>query len=135
MAPVARRWVSQINENGKSLAHAALFPEHNHNEIVGWETDSWADSVAVTFLDDPTAPAAVRRRLDLVAAEVSKRVPTFRFEAMGKSTLARLFSLSMVGDLASVALAAASGIDPTPVSSIDRLKNALASGKIDGSFS
>ena len=134
-APVARRWVSQINENAKSLAHAALFPEHNHNEIVGWETNSWSDRVSIAFLDDPSAPAPVRRRLDLVAQDLSKRVPTFRFESLGKTTMARLFSLSLLGDLASVALAQVSGVDPTPVSSIDRLKNALGSGKIDGSFS
>jgi glucose/mannose-6-phosphate isomerase len=134
-APVARRWVSQINENGKSLAHAALFPEHNHNEIVGWETDSWANCVSIAFLDDSSAPAPVRRRLDLVHQDLSKRVPAFRFEAMGKTAMARLFSLSVLGDLASVALAQVAGIDPTPVASIDRLKNALASGNIDGSFS
>ncbi|HET9887596.1 MAG TPA: SIS domain-containing protein, partial [bacterium] len=134
-AAVARRWVGQINENGKSLAHAALFPEHNHNEIVGWETDAWSDRVSVAFLDDPSAAAPVRRRLDLVAQDLVKRVPMFRFEALGKTAMARLFSLSVLGDLASVTLAQVQGIDPTPVSSIDRLKIALGSGNIDGSFS
>jgi glucose/mannose-6-phosphate isomerase len=132
-AAVARRWVSQINENAKSLAHAALFPEHNHNEIVGWESDSLADKVSVAFLDDPTAHPQVRRRLDLAAQGLSDRVPSFRFEALGRTTLARLFSLSLLGDLASVTLAAVLGVDPTPVVSIDRLKSALSSGKIDGS--
>jgi hypothetical protein len=91
--------------------------------------------VSIAFLDDPSAPVPVRRRLDFVAQDLGKRVPTFRFEPLGKTPMARLFSLSVLGDLASVTLAQVQGIDPTPVSSIDRLKIALGSGKIDGSFS
>jgi glucose/mannose-6-phosphate isomerase len=80
-------------------------------------------------------PPSVRRRLELVGDDLCVRVPVYVFEAVGTTTIARLFSLSVLGDLASVALAQVGGIDPTPVASIDRLKNALASGNIDGSFS
>ena len=36
-APVAQRWKTQINENGKRPAFWSLLPELDHNEIVGWE--------------------------------------------------------------------------------------------------
>ena len=32
---VADRWRCQLNENAGVLCHTSLFPEHNHNEIVG----------------------------------------------------------------------------------------------------
>ncbi|MCP4249681.1 MAG: bifunctional phosphoglucose/phosphomannose isomerase, partial [bacterium] len=35
-APVARRWKTQINENGKRPAFWSVLPELDHNEIVGW---------------------------------------------------------------------------------------------------
>ena len=35
--PVARRWKTQIEENSEGFAHSNVFPELNHNEVVGWE--------------------------------------------------------------------------------------------------
>ena len=36
-ASVAYRWKCQINENAKMPAFFSKLPEHDHNEIVGWE--------------------------------------------------------------------------------------------------
>jgi glucose/mannose-6-phosphate isomerase len=46
--------------------------------------------------------------------------------ARGRSSLARLLTLVTIGDFASIYLAIARGVDPTPVEVIDRLKRALA---------
>jgi len=46
----------------------------------------------------------------------------------GESRLARLFTLTYIGDFTSVYLATLYGIDPTPVKNIDFLKNKLAQG-------
>ncbi len=132
LAAVATRWCGQINENGKTLAHAALFPEQNHNEIVGWEgASSLRDRVCVTRLEDPEMSASVARRLELVAQDLGRRgVPVHRFASRPGPLLARLLSFALLGDFASLALAARTGADPTPVAPIDRLKAALASGKM-----
>lgn len=124
----ARRWTGQLNENGKTLAHAALLPEQNHNEIVPWERDAVATRAAeVAILDDPSVHPRVRRRLDLVADACARRGrPAVRFPAAGSGLLARLFSLAALGDLVSLYVAAAAGEDPTPVAAIDRLKSELA---------
>jgi glucose/mannose-6-phosphate isomerase len=124
----AARWVGQLNENGKTLAHAAVFPEQNHNEIVAWERPAGGARLAeVALLEDPAVHPRVRRRLALVAArveEAGRRVA--RFAPRGEGLLARLLSLSVLGDLASLHVAAARGVDPTPVAGIDRLKRDLA---------
>ena len=123
-AAVATRWVGQINENGKCLAHAALFPEQNHNEIVGWELPSEVRSLAeVALLADDRIHPRVRRRFEIVAALIRETggVVT-RFGSFGDGLLARMLSLSVLGDLASLFIAAAREADPTPVASIERLK-------------
>lgn len=125
---VGVRWVSQLNENGKTLAHLALFPEHNHNEVVGLEVASPVHELLhVALLRGDGIHPRVQRRLDLVSdlvQSVGGRVAWFA--AKGKGLLARLYSLAILGDLASVYLAGALGVDPTPVANIDRLKKALA---------
>jgi glucose/mannose-6-phosphate isomerase len=128
-APCAVRWGTQLNENAKTLAHVALFPEQNHNEIVGWETPSPVRSLAaVALLGAKSAPPRMRRRMEIVAAAVQKAgALCAAFEPAGRGLAARLFSLAALGDLASLHLAAALDVDPTPVSAIDRLKQELGS--------
>src|SRR6202000_1120287 len=40
-APVARRWKTQVNENGKFPAWWGELPEAHHNEILGWAGGVW----------------------------------------------------------------------------------------------
>jgi len=129
-AVVATRWSCQLNENAKVLAHAALFPEHNHNEIVGWESESAVrDLVDLAVLSDEHVHPRIARRLDLFEAMARDAGrPVTRFAPRGRGLLARLYSLALAGDFASLWLAAALDVDPTPVASIDRLKRELAEG-------
>lgn len=124
----AMRWACQINENGKSIAHTALLPEQNHNEIVGWEVGSPVlRNAQVAVLDDAQDHPRVRRRLEIVVAALEKAgAPVMRFAPRGQDLLARLYSYSQQADLVSLYLAAIRNVDPTPVASIDALKAALA---------
>jgi len=46
IAPVARRWKSQINENAKLPAYYSELPEADHNELCGWAGDAvWSSSL------------------------------------------------------------------------------------------
>ena len=49
-----------------------------------------------------------------------------RWRPSGESLVARLFSLIVVGDLVSVAIAERAGMDPMPVDVIESLKQRLA---------
>ena len=69
----------------------------------------------------------LRRRIDVTAELVAPSVSTLeRVEAPGDTPTERVLSLVLLGDLVSVYLAALSGIDPTPVEAIERLKRKLA---------
>ncbi len=125
----ASRWKAQINENGKAPAYWSVLPELDHNEIVGWT--AWpglsADAVGIVWLHDPgDHPRIVLR--SKITRELIEDGTGIAGEVVstGTSALARLFSLMVVGDLVSVAIAERAGTDPVPVTVIENLKQRLA---------
>jgi len=132
MEAIARRWACQFNENSKSPAHFAVFPELNHNEIVGWRKDGAGDvyrRVIVLSLEDRDDHELTRRQTGIalgIEEPIAGRV--FRFDGGGGDRLSRMVSLLVLGDFTSVYLAYLYGVDPTPVENIDYLKKQLSKG-------
>lgn len=124
----AMRWKGQINENAKSPAYFNLFPELNHNEIVGFEApEELLGKLALVVLRDEADHERVKKRIAITKGIIGDRVNSVtEVYATGASFLARLYSLIYVGDYASVYLALEYGINPTPVKVIDYLKAKMA---------
>ena len=126
---VAQRWKTQINENAKMPAWWSVLPELDHNEITGWETlpELTRDHLGIVALRDRSD----HDRVDLRFAhtrDLTEDSVLWADEVMasGTSLLARLVSLTVVGDLVSWMLAERAGVDPVPVAIIEDLKNLLA---------
>jgi len=130
VGPVATRVRQQLNENAKMPGHSAVVPELNHNEIVGWERpDAVPKSVAVLLLRDAEDAPATRTRLTLTGEYAARQgAAVYEANSSGEGRLARLASLVQFGDYLSLYLALASGVDPTPIASIDEFKRRLAQG-------
>ncbi len=126
---VALRWKQQLHENAKLLAHSAVVPELDHNEIVGWERPGALHrGIAVVALHDPEDAPEIRRRLDLTVEYARRQgAAVHEQEALPGGRLARLASLVQLGDYLSLYLAWLGGADATPVRSIEELKGRLAS--------
>ncbi len=124
----ALRWKAQINENAKAPAYYNVFPELNHNEIVGFEAPGdLLAQLLIIILRDPGDHERVKQRIEISRAIIKERVAqVMEVEARGKSFLARFYSLAYIGDYASYYLAVEYGINPTPVKVIDYLKAELA---------
>jgi glucose/mannose-6-phosphate isomerase len=128
-AVAAARWKAEVNENAKSPAFAAAYPELCHNEIAGWGQHGDMTRQVFTLVElrhDEEHPQELRRFAlvrDLMA-EVVHDVVEVRAE--GEGPLAQLFDLTLVGDHVSLHLAAQEGIDPGPIPVLDDLKRALA---------
>lgn len=124
----ALRWKGQINENAKSPAYYNIFPELNHNEIVGFEApEELLSRLFVVMLRDPGDHERVKRRMEISRGIIQDHVAgVAEVEARGKSFLARFYSLAYIGDYVSFYLAQEYGINPTPVKVIDYLKAELA---------
>ena len=126
---VALRWRQQLHENAKVLAHSAVVPELDHNEIVGWERPGALHrGIAVVALHDPEDAPEIRARLALTAEYARHQgAEVHEWEAAPGPRLARLASLVQLGDYLSLYLALLGGVDPTPIPSIDEFKRRLSS--------
>jgi len=123
----AMRWKGQINENAKAPAYWNVFPELNHNEIVGLEQAENVLGLAwFVFLRDPADHPRVKTRMDITRQLLSRAAGCTEVAASGPNRLARIYSLIYLGDYTSLYLAALCGINPGPVKVIDFLKTALA---------
>lgn len=128
---VAYRWRTQLAENSKILSFNHLFPELNHNEIVGWqEQKSLYKNFVIAILRDKEDHPRTKLRMKITRS-LLKGYPHKIIEvwSKGKSPFARIFSLIILGDFVSFYLAILNGVDPAPVKRITLLKKKLE-GKI-----
>jgi glucose/mannose-6-phosphate isomerase len=128
---VSTRWKGQICENAKMLAFNNIFPEFNHNELVGWKILSeYRDDLIVVILKDRDDHPRIKIRMEIVKGIIKKeKVEVIEVESCGDSLLSRIFSLIQLGDFVSFYLAILNKENPTPVKVIDFLKNELAKEK------
>jgi glucose/mannose-6-phosphate isomerase len=124
---VAQRFKQQFNENSKSAAKWEYFPELNHNEIVGWEgRGEQCKWFSVFFIRDIAEPAEIESRIE-TTKQIMERVGLVMFdlEVQGNSSLAKMLSTIVIGDFISIYLAVLHGVDPTPVRTVNILKDTL----------
>ncbi|HXH60733.1 MAG TPA: bifunctional phosphoglucose/phosphomannose isomerase [Fimbriimonadaceae bacterium] len=127
-AIVANRWKGQINENAKNLALVGGYPELCHNEILGWVKagGQGVSRFSGVFLLDGSESARMKKRAEVSARLVSDQVQFTDVTARGTSLLARLLTLTFIGDFVSIYLAALNDVDPENIDSINVLKSELA---------
>lgn len=124
----AARWKTQINENAKMPAFASEVPELDHNEIEGWGAlpELGVQSIGLVMLRDPAGHPRIERRMVLTAEVIEGKVTLVgEVVAQGNGPLERFFSLTVVGDVLSVALAERAELDPTPVALLEEFKRRL----------
>jgi len=130
---VARRWKNQLNENSKAWAFFELFPELNHNAVVGYDfPPELKERVFVVLLH--SALLSPRSRLHYEATVellVKLGIGHEVVEAKGETALAQVMSLVLFGDYVSFYLAMLNETDPTPLASIDFVKSYLARFKTE----
>jgi len=128
LSEVARRWKTQLNENSKTWALAELFPELNHNAVVGYEfPPEVKEKIFVVLLRSALFHPRSQLRYEATAKLLAKAGISHELvEAAGKTALAQVMSLVLFGDYVSFYLAILNKTDPTPVDSIDFVKRYLA---------
>jgi glucose/mannose-6-phosphate isomerase len=128
VSTAAQRWKTQINENSKAWAFYEIFPELNHNAVVGYEFPAdLAQKLFVVFLRSPRLHPRTLIRYKLTAEMLSNAKVSYEIvEARGESALSQMMSLVFFGDWVSYYLALLNETDPSPVKVIDFLKKRLA---------
>ena len=124
---VVTRWRGQLAENSKTLASSHIFPEMNHNEIVGWENPKKIiKNFAVVILRDAADHPRTSKRMDVTRHILKKdKIQVIEVLSAGKELLTRMFSLIYIGDFVSFYLAILNSRDPSPVERINYLKKEM----------
>ena len=127
-AIIAKRWRTQLEENGKMVAIHHALPEMNHNEIVGYENNpGLLKKITLVWLQDrDDFPRTAKRRK--LSQEIIGDMTRYQInvESYGESELERMFYLVYMGDWVSFWVACLHETDPTPVKKINRLKLSLS---------
>ncbi|MEM2935905.1 MAG: bifunctional phosphoglucose/phosphomannose isomerase [Candidatus Bathyarchaeia archaeon] len=124
---VAHRWKTQFNENSKVPSYWEVFPELNHNEVMGWEApETLTRKFSVILLRDQDEQPEIRRKIEVTKElALCKAQRVLEIYAVGRCKLAKIFSLLHIGDMTSVYLAILRRVDPTPVGTIERIKERI----------
>lgn len=127
LAPVARRWRTQVSELAKSVAQFEELPEADHNMVAGVvQPESLFGSTMVIFLR-----ASLNHPRNIIRVDATNRIlmvegfGTNVIQARGDTRLAQQWTCLHFGDYTAYYLAMAYGIDPTPVAAIEGLKEIL----------
>ena len=121
------RWRGQISENAKMLAYGNLFPEMNHNELVGWKlNEDILKKTVVIFLEDENDNVRIKMRMKITEKVFKKYTSIIlHLNSDCKTGLGRIFDLIYLGDWVSYYLAILNEVNPTPVEAISYLKKQL----------
>ncbi len=128
-ACIAQRWRAQLAENSKMVSRVHSLPELDHNEVVGWRNNPHIlKSSAVIWLTDPSMHERNRKRVGITKQLLEGHpVTQLQFEGSGSTWCQRLFYLINFGDWLSYWCALAHMTDPTPIETIDILKQKMRS--------
>ncbi len=131
LAPVARRWRTQISEIAKAVAQFEELPEADHNLVAGVVNPaSLMTRTKVIFLSGSGCHPR-----NLLRVEATRQVlmvegfDTDVIESRGEERLAQQWTALHFGDYTAYYLAMAYGVDPTPVAAIEGLKARLLGGE------
>ncbi len=124
-APVAKRWSNQFNENSKVMSYSSSLPEMDHNEIVGWLRDPRARGFSSVFLNHG-ADKIMAKRIVATRDMLARAAPVCEVSSVGRSPMAKMFSLVMLGDYVSTYMGILRNEDPSANEPIDELKVMLA---------
>lgn len=128
LAPVARRWKTQINELAKAGASFEILPEADHNTLAGvWHPEEVQTTGAIhLFLQAPLDHPRNRLRVELTREMfMLEGLNTDLYQAKGETVLENMWTALHFGDYMAYYLAIAYGVDPTPVENLEHFKKAL----------
>lgn len=128
LAPVARRWKTQINQLAKAGANFEIIPEATHNTLIATlNPNATLNAHTMTlFMKAPGDHPRNKLRSDLMRqAFMLEALNTDVIEGRGQSILANLWTLILFGDYMAYYLAMAYGADPSEEEAFVNFKRSL----------
>ena len=124
LSEIAHRWKTQFNENSKAWAFYEVFPELNHNAIVGYQfPKELSRQIYVILLRSSFFPPPILLRYKVTAEILNKAgIKHKTIDSDGENELTQMMTSIFLGDWVSYYLSILYETDPTPVQVIDYLK-------------
>jgi len=134
LAPAARRWKTQLNENSKVPASCELLPDLVHNAIEGFgSSQSLGSGMFVVLLSSRLLGSQVLLQYEALADLLTDEgIEHETVLAAGETPLALVLNTILLGDYVSLYLATLNGTDPMRVDAIDSVKSHLARNSVRG---
>ena len=125
------RLKGQLAENSKILSYQSTFPEHNHNEIEGWNNlENMISNFSVIWIIDENDNMHINKRMKIVQDIISKYTKhQYQLYLEGDSVIERVFSMIHTIDWVSFYLAILYKTNPSPVNNIKNLKSLMNNEK------
>lgn len=122
---VGIRLRQQLNENSKQLCWHQVFPEMNHNELVGWKSGN--ESLSVLVLRNSSDYERTQTRFDTCKGIFSRYTSNVtEVLSKGNSEIEKTLYLIHLGDWLSWYLSELNGADAMEIEVIEYLKSELS---------
>lgn len=118
-----RIWKIKINENSKVQSWYNVFPELNHNEMVGYTQMN--TQASLIYLEHEGMFERNKKRMQIMETIFKDKIPFHKIACQGTNLLEQIFDAVLIGDYTSYYLAQEYGIDPTPVALVEDFKQML----------
>jgi len=123
---LARIWKINFNENSKVPSFFNVFPELNHNEMVGigeYKEKSLKEKFFLIILQDRNDYLLIKARMKILSSIFLKKgINNIFIKMQQRNTLEKIFSNLLLSLWTSYFLAIFSGQDPTPVKLVEEFK-------------
>jgi len=122
---VGLRFKTQVNENCKLPARFDVFPELNHNEIMGWEASkAILKHYTLVLLRSLDEPEEVQTRIETLKKKFFEKSAksVLEISAQGENLLARMLHLLFTADMISLYLSVLHRRDPVASQTFQILK-------------
>ena len=120
---VAMVWKINLNENSKVPSFWNIFPEMNHNEMVGYTNP--ACEFKTILLKDTNEHEQTQKRMDIFKEVLGDKLETEIIDMPEGSPFYKLVSTLMIGLWSSYYLALLNETDPTPVEIVEKFKGLM----------
>lgn len=121
---VGYKWKITLNECAKIHAFINVYPEWNHNELVGY-TKLNGNYHVIIIKDDEEHPR-IKKRMDITKELMKEKgVGVSELSVKGDNMLTKIISAVGIGDWTAYHLAQKYGIDPWSVDIVEKLKEEM----------
>lgn len=128
---IAYNWKIKFNETGKIPAFYNVFPELNHNEMIGFDAKESTRVLSEIFyciiLKDAVDDMRIQKRMAVLENQYKERgISVESFEIKGETEFHKIFSSLVMADWAAFHSAKLYGVEPEEVPMVEEFKKLMA---------